>query len=847
MQRQKLLLFGLLAAACFIAGTVAAKEDSADLSSTPKVADEAAQKTGTDAAAAEREASGKMSSPGFQHKIRANAQKFEFQAEVNRLMDILIHSLYSNKDIFLRELISNASDALDKIRFLSLTDKKVLGDGDTAKLDISIWADKANRQLFIRDRGIGMTKDELVKNLGTIAKSGTSAFLEAMQKGGDVNLIGQFGVGFYSVYLVADWVEVITKAHGDKQYIWSSGADGAFSVSEDDGENDDLGRGTLIKIHLKEGEEEYADQDRLKALVSRYSEFIDFPIYLQTTTEKDVPVEEEEEETDEGSNKDDEADKKEDEKKDSEKKDDEADDDEDDDEDGEVIDDEDDDKGDDKKVKTVKQNVTEWNHLNDNKAIWLRKASEITDDEYSKFYKAVSKDYDDALSRVHFKAEGDVEFKALLFIPQRAPWDFYDNIQRPKTSGGAPTTGGLKLYVRRVFISDDIDELLPRWLSFVRGVVDSDSLPLNVNRETLQAHSSLKTIKKKLVRKVLDAIKKMAETEAKCADDKAEEEGDKSKPSTEECEKFGKFWKEFGRALKLGMIEDNNNRARLAKLLRFHSSKSPDKLTTLDGYISRMQPGQKSIYWIAGMNQEEVAASPFAEKLVAEGYEVMYLTDVLDEYVMQQVPEYEDYKFVNIAKEDIEHLDKDKDVDDGESKASKDKKAKEEAKALKETFKPLTSWWKEQLGAKVSNVKLSKRLASTPAVVVASKWGTSAHMERIMKASAFSDPSRAAMMRGQRTLEINPTHPLIVALKDKVSADKDDASAKSAAAMLYETALLESGFDPDDPKAFTRSMYELMRDQLGVAEELPGAAAAKKDTAAAADSSSEAESDKSEL
>jgi len=440
-----------------------------------------------------------------------------------------------------------------------------------------------------------------------------------------------------------------------------------------------------------------------------------------------------------------------------------------------------------------------------------------------------------------------VEFKALLFVPQRAPWDFYDNIQRPKTSGGAPTTGGLKLYVRRVFISDDVDELLPRWLSFVRGVVDSDSLPLNVNRETLQAHSSLKTIKKKLVRKVLDAIKKMADTEAQCADDKKAEEGDdkQSKPTTEECEKFGKFWKEFGRALKLGMIEDNNNRARLAKLLRFHSSKSPEKLTSLEGYVSRLQPGQKSVYWMAGMNQEEVASSPFAEKLVAEGYEVIYFTDVLDEYVMQQLPEYEDYKFVNIAKEDIEHLDKDKEGDEGESKESKDKKAKEALKALKEAFKPLTSWWKEQLGAKVANVKLSKRLASTPAVVVASKWGTSAHMERIMKASAFSDPSRASMMRGQRTLEINPTHPLIVALKDKVSADKDDSSAKSAAAMLYETALLESGFDPDDPKAFTRSMYDLMKDQLGVAGDLPGAAAANKDAAAAADS--EEESDKSEL
>nr|QBB20008.1 heat shock protein hsp90B [Ettlia sp. YC001] len=837
MKRTRVVLLAALCAACLVAGALAA-DAAADSTDSPKVNEAVAGKSkGTDAAAPERENMGKMTSPSFQRKIRENAQKFEFQAEVNRLMDILIHSLYSHKDIFLRELISNASDALDKIRFLSLTDKSVLGEGSTAALEIRIWADKENRQLFIRDRGIGMTRDELVKNLGTIAKSGTSAFLEQMQKGGDINLIGQFGVGFYSVYLVADWVEVVTKAPGDKQYIWASGADGAFSVSEDNGENEDLGRGTLIKIHLKEGSEEYADEARLKSLVHQYSEFINFPIYLQSTKEKEVPVEEDEEAEPAKNETTEEADKTEDEDKKDEE------------DEGDVVDeDEEESTDEEKKPKTVKQNVTEWEHLNDNKAIWLRKPKDISDEEYNKFYKAVSKDYDDALTNIHFKAEGDVEFKALMFIPKRAPWDFYDNIQRPKPKAntpGASSPAGLKLYVRRVFISDDVDTLLPRYLSFLRGVVDSDSLPLNVNREMLQVHSSLKTIKKKLVRKTLDAIKKMADDEIKCKASDDSDSENSEKPSTEECERFGTFWKEFGKALKLGILEDDNNRGRLAKLLRFHSSKSPKNFTSLADYVSRVKPGQKTIYWIAGLSQDEVARSPFAEKLVAEGYEVLYLTDVLDEYVMQQLTEFEDFKFANIAKEDVE-LDESEDAK---------KAAKEAAKALKDTFKPLTSWWKEQLGSKVSGVKLSKRLASTPCVVVASKWGQSANMERIMRASAFSDPARAAMMRGQRTLEINPDHPLIIGLKDKVISDKDDEAAKATAALLYETALLESGFELDDAKDFSKRMYELIKEKIGVTADLPSSSSSTSDdepaeapaSAAAANKDVGDDTDKSEL
>ncbi|MCO5580169.1 hypothetical protein L7F22_034036 [Adiantum nelumboides] len=692
--------------------------------------------------------------------FRTKAEKYTFQAEVSRLMDIIINSLYSNKDIFLRELISNASDALDKIRFLALTDKEVLGEGDDTKLEIQIKLDKAKKILAIRDRGIGMTKEELIKNLGTIAKSGTSAFLEQMQKGGDLNLIGQFGVGFYSVYLVADYVEVISKHNDDKQYIWESKADGAFAVSEDT-ENEPLGRGTEIRLHLKEEAGDYLEENKLKDLVQRYSEFINFPIYLWSSKEVDVEVEADSEEVAE-----DEEEKTATEGEDSE-------------EDMESK----------PKTKKVKETSWDWQLLNDVKALWLRSPKEISDEDYANFFHSITKDLtgDKPLAWTHFKAEGDVEFKAILFVPPKAPHDLYENYYSNKSF--------LKLYVRRVFISDEFDELLPKYLAFLKGIVDSDSLPLNVSREMLQQHGSLATIKKKLIRKALDMIRRIAEDDPAESDDKEED----SEGEDEHRGKYAKFWNEFGKSIKLGIIEDASNRVRLAKLLRFHSTKSGDKLASLDQYIARMKPNQKDIYYITGSNKEQLEKSPFLEQLKKKGYEVIYFTDPVDEYLMQYLMDYEDKKFQNVSKEGL--------------KLGKDSKLKE----LKDSFKDLTKWWKELLSSEnVDSVKISNRLADTPGVVVTSKYGWSANMERIMQSQTLSDASKQTYMRGKRVLEINPRHPIIKELRERVALDSEDSTAQQTAKLIYQTALIESGFFLEDPKEFASRVYSVMKTTLNV-------------------------------
>ena len=720
--------------------------------------------------------------------FKSGAEVSEFQAEVSRLMDIIINSLYSNKDIFLRELISNGSDSLDKIRFLSLTDESVLGSGEEANLDIRIKVDKENGVLSIRDRGVGMTKAELKENLGTIAKSGTSAFLEQMQKGGDMNLIGQFGVGFYSVYLVADFVEVRSKHNSeDKQWIWESKADGAFAISEDEGEP--LGRGVEVNIYLKEEAQEYLEEDKLKELVEKYSEFINFPIYLWNSeeVEEDVPLSDEE--LAEQAAK---AESGEEDEEDLEETDEEDESEENDEDDDEV---EDEDEEELPQTKTVKKTVWDWKTVNDNKAIWLRSSTEVEDDEYTKFYKALSKDDKEPLSYTHFKAEGDVEFKSILFIPEKPPSDLFDNYYNKAAA--------LKLYVRRVFISDEFDELLPKYLSFIKGIVDSDTLPLNVSRETLQQHTSLKTIKKKLVRKALDMIRKLAE-EGQDDDDDEEAAVAADDSADEEETKYDKFWKNYGKAIKLGIIEDASNRTRLAKLMRFYTSKSPTKLVSLEQYVERMKPGQKSIYYLAGESREALEKSPFLEKLLHKDLEVIYFTDPIDEYTMQNLTEFDDFKFSNASKEDLKF------GDDTEA-------AKARLKKVKDEFKDFIKWWKEILPSEdVEAVKISNRLVTTPCSVVTSKYGWSANMERIMKAQALSDDGRMAYMRGRKTLEINPGHPIIKTLKDKSEDDADDEDTKRTALIMYETALLESGFMFEEPKGFAGRLFDMVRRDLGV-------------------------------
>lgn len=708
--------------------------------------------------------------------LRSNAEKFEFQAEVSRLMDILINSLYSNKDIFLRELISNASDALDKIRFLSLTDKEVLGEGDDTKLEIQIKLDKENKILSIRDRGVGMTKEDLIKNLGTIAKSGTSAFVEKMQTGGDLNLIGQFGVGFYSVYLVADYVEVISKHNDDKQYVWESKADGAFAISEDT-YNEPLGRGTEIRLHLREEAGEYLEESKLKDLVKKYSEFINFPIYLWASKEVDVEVPADEDDSSDDSSDDEEKPESTDE--------------------GEEKEEEDSDKEEDEekpKTKTIKETTYEWERLNDVKAIWLRSPKEVTEEEYTKFYHSLAKDFGDEkpMAWSHFNAEGDVEFKAVLFVPPKAPADLYESYYNNNKSN-------LKLYVRRVFISDEFDELLPKYLMFLLGLVDSDTLPLNVSREMLQQHNSLKTIKKKLIRKALDMIRKLAEEDPDESHDKDKKEVEESKENDEKRGQYTKFWNEFGKSIKLGIIEDAANRNRLAKLLRFETTQSDGKLTSLDQYISRMKSGQKDIFYITGSSKEQLLNSPFLERLKKKNLEVILFTDPVDEYLMQYLMDFEDKKFQNVSKEGL--------------KLGKDSKDKE----VKESFKELTKWWKETLASEnVDDVKISNRLADTPCVVVTSKYGWSANMERIMQSQTLSDASKQAYMRGKRVLEINARHPIIKELRERVVKDPEDASVKTTAQLMYQTALMESGFMLSDPKDFASRIYDSVKTSLSI-------------------------------
>ena len=446
----------------------------------------------------------------------------------------------------------------------------------------------------------------------------------------------------------------------------------------------------------------------------------------------------------------------------------------------------------------MKQTKWEWELINDTKAIWLRPASDVSSEEYKDFYKAVSKDYSDPLAWAHFKAEGDIEFKSILFIPSRAPHDFLNTYYQ--------RSAAVRLYVRRVFISDDVTELLPRYLAFIKGIVDSDTLPLNVSREMLQQSAALKTIKKKLVRKVLEMIRKLAD-EKEEEDPEAGAEAAEGEPKKEaKKSKYEEFWAQFGGAVKMGIIEDAANRTRLAKLLRFYSSTSRDKLTSLDAYISRMKEGQKNIYYLAGANKEEVAASPMLERLLQKGYEVIFFTEPIDEYTMQNLTEYEDRKFMNASKEDLKF-------------SEADDKEKVYERKVKAEFKDFTAWWKGLLPSDVDAVKVSNRLATTPCVVVTSKYGWSANMERIMKAQALSDEhNRASYMKGKKTLEINPRHPVIKELRAKAAEDPEGEATKRLAQLMFEGALVESGFALDDAKGFSARMTSLVRDTLGVPE-----------------------------